>query len=448
MKKNKERSKYISYLKGKIDLNKEKLPEKVTRDFKRFKLDWIKQAMSEWAYKKGKHEYQVLERFPNEEVHCQLCNAPLTKTVVFVVNLENGRELHIGTDCVANVLSQNVITRNQYSGIAYERYERLEKKYPSILEFNNNIHPSKTAKYELSAVLLKKETQLFRKIKKVIDEYCKQGIYHESEFKEIKNEIVEYQDNVNAFVNRNGAERGLSFKLKNRMQQNHNPKLNEIKRIVHKSKGILTTEAAMLIEDSKYLDEYAEKVNINGLHNQLSLFQHRQGITFAMGLDIYKWKVCLEFPSMTVIKYFTAPDPAVTALGIKNIIRASYTIKPSGEEDETTLFLAGSELLKKKNLNIYRPSFKLFMNYVKKRESHFSSEDKTRISNDKYQQLISKTVFLKNNDQVATMTKEEIITTGIQYLRSIVLDNIPDISWPSLKNKSLVMQDIYTDLQI
>lgn len=163
MRNNEERSKYIPYLKRTIDLEKEELPKKVTRDFKRFKLDWIKQAMSEWNYKKGRHEYPVSERFPNEEVRCQLCNTPLTRTVVFVVNLKNGRELHIGTNCVANVLSQNVITRNQYSGIAYERYERLEKKYPSILEFSNNVHPSKTTKYELSAVLLKKKRNCLEK---------------------------------------------------------------------------------------------------------------------------------------------------------------------------------------------------------------------------------------------------------------------------------------------
>lgn len=289
---------------------------------------------------------------------------------------------------------------------------------------------------------------MFRKIKKVIDKYCKQGIYYESEFQEINKQIVEYQDKVDAFVNRRGAEEGLSLELKNRMQQNHNPKLNEIKKIVHESEGIVTTEAAMLIEDNKYLNEYAEKVNKNGLHNQLYLFQHRQGITFAMGLAIYKCKVCLEFPSTTVIKYFEAPDPEVNVLGIKNIIREPRVIKPSGEEDETVLFLAGSELLKKRNLKLYRPSFTTFMNYVKKRENNVASEDRTKISSDRYHQLISKTVFLKSNDQVATMTKEEVVTAGIHYLKSLALENTPDISWPSLKKELLVMQDIYTDLQI
>ena len=32
------------------------------------------------------------------------------------------------------------------------------------------------------------------------------------------------------------------------------------------------------------------------------------------------------------------------------------------------------------------------------------------------------------------MTKEEIVTIGIQYLRSLALDIIPDVTWPSLKN--------------
>ena len=189
MKRDKERSKYIPYLKRRINLTKEEIPEIVIRDFQRFKLDWIKQAMSEWDYKKGKHEYSVLERFPGKEVHCELCNAPLTSTVVCVVNVINGRKLYIGKDCVENVLSKNVITKNRYSGLAYERYEHLEKKYPDILEFNNNAHPSKTAKYELSEALLKKETKLFRKIKDVIDKYCKQGVYIKNEFQEIQNNI-------------------------------------------------------------------------------------------------------------------------------------------------------------------------------------------------------------------------------------------------------------------
>lgn len=448
MKMDKERSKYMTYLKREINLDKENLPKNVVNDFNRFKLNWIKQAMNEWDYKKGRHEYKVSELFPNKEVHCQLCNATLTSTVVFIVNSKNGTALHIGINCVNNVLSQNVITKNQYTGKAYDRYEQLEREYPSILEFNNNTHPSKTSKYELSEALLKKENQLFRKIKRAIDDYCKKGTYSKNKFQEIQNEIIEYQDKVKAFVKRNGAENGLSLKLKNRMRQNHNLKLNEIKRIVHKSEGILTTEAAMLIDDNKYLDEYATKVNTNGLHNQLYLFQHNQGITFAMGLNIYKWKVCLEFPSITIIKHFTAPEPEVTARSIQNIIRESTIIKPSGNKDETTLFLAGSELLKTKNLKIYRPSFRTFINYVNKIESHVAIEDKTRISNDRYQQFISKTVFLKSNNQVATMTKEEVVTIGIQYLRSLALDIIPDVTWPSLKNKSLVMHDIYTKMQI
>lgn len=448
MKRDKERSKYIPYLKRRINLTKEEIPEIVIRDFQRFKLDWIKQAMSEWDYKKGKHEYSVLERFPGKEVHCELCNAPLTSTVVCVVNVINGRKLYIGKDCVENVLSKNVITKNRYSGLAYERYEHLEKKYPDILEFNNNAHPSKTAKYELSEALLKKETKLFRKIKDVIDKYCKQGVYIKNEFQEIQNNIIEYQDKVNDFVNRNGAEKGLSLTLKNRMKQNHNPKLNEIKRIVHRSGGILTTDAAMLIEDSNYLDEYAKRVNINGLQKQLYIFQHRQGITFAMGLNIDKWRVCLEFPSMVVIKYFTAPNPLVTGRGIESIIKESHNIMPAGKKDEKVLFLAGIKLLEEKNLRVYRPSFKKFRNYVNKREKYIANEDRTRISNDKYQHLISQTVFLKNHNQVATMTKWEVINFGIQYLRSLALDNIPDVTWPSLKNESSIIQDIYTEIQI
>lgn len=46
------------------------------------------------------------------------------------------------------------------------------------------------------------------------------------------------------------------------------------------------------------------------------------------------------------------------------------------------------------------------------------------------------------------MTKWEVINFGIQYLRSLALDNIPDVTWPSLKNESSIIQDIYTEMQI
>ncbi|WP_219912695.1 hypothetical protein, partial [Bombilactobacillus bombi] len=56
----------------------------------------------------------------------------------------------------------------------------------------------------------------FMKIKKVIDNYCKRVIYHESEFQEIKKQIVEYQDKVHAFVNRHEIWYGCCIFNRNR----------------------------------------------------------------------------------------------------------------------------------------------------------------------------------------------------------------------------------------
>lgn len=442
-----DRLKVLNYLQN-PHTDQEDTPKEIVSTLNRFRDDWIQQSMSEWNYIPGQHIFNVTKKFPHKKVHCDLCNAPLSRKVVFVQNTKNGKELHIGVDCAENILLQSVRDRAKYYGIQYERHEKLEKAYPGIFDFLNQKRLSDTSKYELSSSLLRTENKIISRIRRVIKLYCEKDVLDEYYINELLKEIPNFKNKVNGYLNRQGAENGLSLQLRERLRVNKNPNREEILKLVRDNDGMITTPAAILIEDKKYLNDYAKKVNDTGLCDKLSKFTHVQGTVFNLEIKYQKHKkINLKFSSKNVISHFGAPVPSVTNEAIDGIINDTNLLIPCDNISKEKSFEMGINFLANNKFDIFFPSFQSFTEYVQRKEINISQEDKTILHEDKYTELISEHIYLIKNKTYYKLSKADIIKTGLIRLKKILLKSKLNIPMPKMKIIPSVFDDIYNMYQ-
>ena len=387
------------------------------------RYEWERQSMKEWRRDPKKFELSVEKDFGGEAQRCDLCGTRLPKSVFHVVNHKNGLNLHIGGDCVENVMNLEPEIGSSLTDAEYKRQQEFLGLYPQIVEFLHN-SPSDVAPFEVSSGIIKQETSLRKKGNALRTQFVRKSNKKYAELNALCQDIKRLQQSIDLDVADKSNANGLSIYLRRQLEIDQNKQVKNIRRYVQEKNGFLKTDAAILIQDHSFLEDYQKMVisqnnsEKTGIANVV-LVSH--GV-FAVDFICKIAHARFVFDSEDVISAFKYPVGSFTKQAVKNLLVRSESRKLD-KTAEHAIHKLGISYFESKGLQEARIDFQSFTNFVQKHEQRLIDDDKSHVTPGRFNKLLKSVTILSNHGRYAVYSRDEVKQIGEEYFISCFVGN-------------------------
>ncbi|ANZ62832.1 hypothetical protein AYR62_01095 [Secundilactobacillus paracollinoides] len=411
---------------------------------KRQVSEWVHASLGEWKVENTKSPHLVSEAEKREaKFRCAFCNSKLTRTVMFLYNESNNREIILGSDCAKKVDSPEFMISEHIAknSVQLGRLEHLETIYTQLEDcIKRGQARNKGLEFITSKRLDDAFDKNFETLERAVKRYLKTGFFIGTA-KKIPTYIVKFKhivDRVDQFEKNAKLEPQLYLSKYTVMDENRiNPDgiitiISEVK----ENGGKISTEVASQLFNFNFLETVGIKYQRNTLLSKYRVSATNDGeflIVLSLKNMIYDFNVGSKY----LIKQIGYPIISGETADIGTKIREHLI--PSNETSQRFLIDFERNILPRNNYREYIvTSQKVWKNSVNKYKTDWLQEN------------YGNRLFYKTPDdgKIVEFNRNNVVQMMLNYKMDMVCDlnssELIKVTDSAFKNEDELSQNIRT----
>lgn len=204
----------------------------------------------------------------------------------------------------------------------------------------------------------------------------------------------------------------MSKKLRDQIYIDQKSDGDIIRRIVQKNHGYLRTEAFSYIKVTSVLIDYANTLNQvnNSQETGLVDCELAKGSTYHVGITYEGHSLKYAFRSPNVIEAFEYPLKRVSRGQVQLLLANNGDLVDNASKSEALRY--GQSFVESKGLSRTTISYSDFVSYVHRIETGLDDKDKTRVTRQRFNNIIKKQVVFVYQQQFVLFSTNSLVEQG------------------------------------